>query len=320
MNLIPILIISLILLIITILLIIADRLLVNYGRCKITVHQEDTEREFEVDGGGYLMRSLIDNGIKISSSCGGKGTCGYCKVIILNGGGQILPTEEIFMSREEKLNNTRLACQVKIKNDIEIYIPDYINTVKNIVKNKLFDPKLRWRWIRTDLNIPAPEMMTSRVKLHEEDEIKLISIIEKYKETPGAVVPILQEINNNFNYLSEPVLRFASDKLKMPLSTILRIATFYDYFSLKPRGKYVITVCLGTSCYLNGSKAILSALEKELRIKSSETTKDMLFTLDTVRCIGYCALAPVLKANKDVHGLMNEKKMLDLIEELSCKP
>ena len=99
MNFVPIIIANLILLVVTILLAIADKLLVTYGECKITISSEDEQKELLVEGGNNLLSYLIDNNVEISSSCGGKGTCGYCKVRVTEGGGQILPTEEIFMSR-----------------------------------------------------------------------------------------------------------------------------------------------------------------------------------------------------------------------------
>ena len=98
-----------------------------------------------VQGGDTLLTYLTANNIKISSSCAGKASCGYCKVRVLKGGGQILPTEEIFMSREEKQNNMRLACQVKVRNDIDIYIPDFIEIIMAMVKNKTFKTNRRWR-------------------------------------------------------------------------------------------------------------------------------------------------------------------------------
>ncbi len=145
MNFIPLIIINLILLVITILLAIADRLLVTYGECKITINQEDGKREIKVQGGDSLLSYLTAHKIKVSSSCGGKGSCGYCKVKLLSGGGEILPTEEIFMSREEKQDNIRLACQVKVRNDVDIYIPDFIETIMNMIKNKTFKTNRRWR-------------------------------------------------------------------------------------------------------------------------------------------------------------------------------
>ncbi len=144
MSIAPILAMNGILVVLTILLLVADKLLVTYGECKITVRQGDEKEEFTVQGGNPLLSAFIENAIEISSSCGGRGTCGYCKVRVAKGGGSILPTEEIFMSRREKQENMRLACQVKIKNDLEVVIPDYLSIVREIVKYKKFDPKKRW--------------------------------------------------------------------------------------------------------------------------------------------------------------------------------
>lgn len=312
---------NLILLVITLLLIIADRLLVNYGECKIAVIQEDEKhvpsagevKEFVVEGGNSLLSSLIDNNVNISSSCGGKATCGYCKVKVLSGGGPILPTEEIFMSREEKRDGIRLACQVKVKNDIDVYIPDFLTTVKNIVKNKTYDPKLRWRFNIAD-KFPLQEKISRKKARFTLDETKISEIIEEHRDQQGAIVPILQKINNVYNYLPEDVLKFISYNLNVPLSELFRIATFYNAFSLKPRGKYIITVCRGTACHVKGAGHVTSALKEELGIKMGETTEDMLFTLDEVRCLGCCGLAPVVKVNEEVHGLMTKKKVPELIK------
>lgn len=133
-----------ILVVLTILLLIADKLLVSYGACKIMVKHGGEREEFTVQGGNTLLSALIEQNIDISSSCAGRGTCGYCKLYVVNGGGPILPTEEIFMSRREKQENMRLACQVKVKNDLEIVIPDYLLIIREMVKNKKFDPTKRW--------------------------------------------------------------------------------------------------------------------------------------------------------------------------------
>jgi len=312
MSFIPVLIMALILLIITILLSIADRLLVTYGECKITVTQEDEKKEFVVQGGGYLHSSLIENGLRITTSCGGKATCGYCKVNVLSGGGRMLPTEEIFMNRREKVFGIRLACQVKVKNDIEIYIPDFLTTVRNMVENRTYDPKLKWRFITAEQVESIPEKR--KVKLEHEQRMKTDAIIEEYKGIEGAIVPVLQRVNDTFNYLPELVLKYLAEQLDIPLSVVFRIATFYNAFSLEPIGKYKITVCLGTACHVKGAGDILSAFENELGIKTGETTEDMLFTLERVRCLGCCGLAPVLKINEDVHGLVAKKQVPKLIE------
>ena len=145
MNFVPIIIANLILLVVTILLAIADKLLVTYGECKITISSEDEQKELLVEGGNNLLSYLIDNNVEISSSCGGKGTCGYCKVRVTEGGGQILPTEEIFMSRQERNEMMRLACQVKVKSDLVITIPNFLSVVREMVENQKFDPNKRWR-------------------------------------------------------------------------------------------------------------------------------------------------------------------------------
>ena len=144
MNFVPVLVMNGLLLIITIVLLIADKLLVSYGDCKISVLEGNEVKEITVEGGINLLTALNDNGFNVSNSCGGKGSCGYCKVQVPEGGGQILPTEEIWMSRQEKLNNMRLACQVKIKNDITIEIPDFLTVVHQMVLSKNFDANKKW--------------------------------------------------------------------------------------------------------------------------------------------------------------------------------
>ena len=144
MNFIPVLVMNGLLLIITIILLIADKLLVSYGECRISVVEGDDVKEITVDGGINLLSALNDNGFDVSNSCGGKGSCGYCKVQVPEGGGLILPTEEIWMNRQEKLNNMRLACQVKVKNDITVEIPDFLTVVHQMVLSKNFDANKKW--------------------------------------------------------------------------------------------------------------------------------------------------------------------------------
>ncbi len=303
-----------VLVIIAILLVIAEKLLVTYGVCKITVNQNDEKKEFSVQGGGYLLPSLTENKINISSSCGGKASCGYCKVRVLSGGGQILPTEEGFMSREEKTAGMRLACQVKVKNDLEIYIPDYIEIVKNIVKNRKYDPKSRWRFQIFEQMPYGSSGCDRSSKLNEADRIKIAAIKEEIRELEGAVVTVLQKVNETYSYLPEPVLRHIAKELKMPLSLVYRTATFYNAFSFEPVGKHVITVCTGTACHVKGAEKVISTLESELGIQREHTTEDRMFSLKTVRCLGCCGLAPVLKVGEEIHGIMDKKKSIELVK------
>jgi len=310
---IPVGIISGILFAITLLLILADRLLVSYGECKILFKTEDDEKEFTVHGGTTLLSALITNNIKISAPCGGRGSCGYCKVQLASGGGSMLPTEEIFISKEEEEAGTRLACQVKVKEDLEIFIPDLITSVKSMVKNKSFDTSLDWKFIlKNEPDIIFEDKKPEKLKKKDKEIVE--DIVSRYSNTAGPMMPILQEINEHYKYLPEPVLKSVAEQTDTPLSKVYRIATFYNAFSLKPRGKYQVSICTGTACHVKGSADILAAFEEELNIKSGETTEDMHFTLDAVRCIGCCGLAPVLTINEDVHGLLTVKKVKEIID------
>jgi len=299
---------------IAIILLIAEKCLVTYGECKITVNQNDEKKEIIVQGGGYLLSVLSENKIDLSSSCAGKASCGYCKVKVLSGGDQLLPTEEIFMSREEKLSNMHLACQVKIKKDIEIFIPDFLETVKTIIRKRTYDPKLRWSFkIVNQVGSPFGENIPG-IRFDTQDKARLKQVSDAYEQVEEAVVPILQKINKTYNYLPEPVLRHVSKDLDIPLSLIYRTATFYNSFSLVPIGKNVITVCTGTACHVKGAQKVISALENELGIERGQTTEDMLFTLKTVRCLGCCGLAPVLKVGEEIHGMMDQNKIVNLVK------
>ncbi len=315
-TLLPVGIITAILLTLTIILLIADKFLVSYGDCKISVEQEDGTDEFVVQGGSTLLSILIDKGMEIPASCGGRGSCGFCKLNVKSGGGDILPTEEMFISKEEKKTGTRLACQVKVKNDVELFVPDLLSTVKGMATTNTFDTRTKWTFVRDGVMQVAEEKKKS--KLDRQSSRQLLDIIDKHRDTPGPILPILHDINSLFKYLPEPALRFMSKDLDIPLSTIYRIATFYNLFSLTPVGKYKVTVCTGTACHVRGAEGIIEAFEPELNIKCGETTADGLFTLEEVRCIGCCGLAPVLTVNDEVQGPMTKKKVPELIQKIKA--
>lgn len=123
---------------------------------------------------------------------------------------------------------------------------------------------------------------------------KVDKIIESHSYEKSALIAVLQEIENSYGYLPPWTLRHVSEKLKVPLIQVYGVASFYDAFHLTARGKHLIRVCLGTACYLRGSTRILEALERELGIKDGETTSDREFSIQSVRCLGACALAPVM--------------------------
>ena len=141
------------------------------------------------------------------------------------------------------------------------------------------------------------------------------AIIKDFEISERSLVPILQRANDTYNYLPESVIRYIADQLNMPLSMVYRIATFYNAFSLEPRGKHIITICLGTACHVKGAERIAATFESELGIKRGTTTKDMIFTLEAVRCIGCCGLAPVLKVGEEIYGLMNKGKVPELLKQ-----
>ncbi|MBW8035220.1 MAG: 2Fe-2S iron-sulfur cluster binding domain-containing protein [Planctomycetes bacterium] len=313
MSFVPVLIISLILLVVTILLAIADRLLVNYGECKITVSQEDEATEFAVQGGGFLHTELSGHGIKITSSCGGKASCGYCKCQVTSGGGSILPTEEIFMDREEKLAGMRLACQVKVKEDLEILIPDFLTTVRGIVEKKSYDPKLQWNFIKDGYEDFVPEKQS--VKLSADEKNMITSIIDDYEDSASAAVPIMQRLSSEYNYLPESALRYTAKQVKIPVSQIHRLATFYNAFSLEPKGKSIIKVCMGTACYVKGGQRILDTVRRKLDLQDSDVTKDLKFSVETVSCIGCCGQSPVMSVDGEIYGYLHPSMIGGILEK-----
>jgi NADH-quinone oxidoreductase E subunit len=147
------------------------------------------------------------------------------------------------------------------------------------------------------------------------NDSKLTEIIEKYGNDTHAIVAILQDIQEEFNYLPKDALKRVAKELSIPLSRILSVATFYKAFSLEPKGKYSINVCLGTACHVRGGARVMDKLERELGIDRGETTKDLNFSLDEVRCLGCCGLAPVMMVGKDVHGKLSESKVAPIINQ-----
>lgn len=148
----------------------------------------------------------------------------------------------------------------------------------------------------------------------EEQAAKLKAVIEQSKSTPGCLMHILQEAQAIYGYLPLPVQKTIAEGLNISLSEVYGVATFYSQFSLKPKGKYKISVCLGTACYVKGSDKILQEVEKELGIKCGECTEDGLFSIDSCRCVGACGLAPVMTINEDVHGRLKPEMVKGILD------
>jgi NADH-quinone oxidoreductase subunit E len=144
---------------------------------------------------------------------------------------------------------------------------------------------------------------------------KVKTILNKHDSERRALIPILQDIQAEYNYLPELALKIVSRSLDLPLTDVVGVATFYRAFSLKPRGRHVVTVCLGTACHVRGGPKILDEFEKKLNIKAGETTEDHSFTLEVVNCLGACALGPITVIDGNYYGQMKTRTVDRLIKK-----
>lgn len=144
---------------------------------------------------------------------------------------------------------------------------------------------------------------------------KMVEIAKKYKNVKGGIMSALHEVQDTYGYISSTNQKYLSKELNVPMSEIYGIITFYSRFSLTPKGKYNIQVCMGTACYVKGAEQVLEAFKEKLGIKEGETTKDGKFSLEAVRCIGACGLAPAIVVNSEVYGKMTVKKVDEIIEK-----
>lgn len=133
--------------------------------------------------------------------------------------------------------------------------------------------------------------------------------LQHYKYEPTALIQILHAAQHMFGYLAPDVLRYIATSMKLPLAHVYGVTTFYNFFSIVPRGKYQILVCTGTTCHVRGAATVVERMGQQLGIKHGETTKDGLFSLHTARCIGACALAPAITIGDDVYGKLSPDKI-----------
>ncbi len=146
---------------------------------------------------------------------------------------------------------------------------------------------------------------------------KLKGIFSHYKGDMQELIPILQETQENFRYLPAAAMREIANFLHMPESTIYGVSTFYAQFKLTPLGKKIIRVCRGTACHVRGAAKVLAEIEKQLGIKAGQTTDDLEYTLETVACIGACALAPTMTIEGETYGKMTTKKVAEVLGDSS---
>jgi NADH-quinone oxidoreductase subunit E len=154
-----------------------------------------------------------------------------------------------------------------------------------------------------------------KVEFEADGRDKVDEIINRYEGGRESLVPILQGITNEFNWLPPEMLMRVSEVKQIPIEHILRIATFYKAFSLKPRGENIVTVCIGTACHVKGAPRILERFERDLDIKTGETTSDMKFTLEAVRCIGCCGLSPVITVGEDLYGKLSPAQAAKILNK-----
>jgi NADH-quinone oxidoreductase E subunit len=159
-----------------------------------------------------------------------------------------------------------------------------------------------------------------KVKLEAQDEFTarqwaaVDGIIKKYKAKPGSLIPVLEEVQEAIGYLPKPVMKRVALGLRVPFSEVYGVVTFYSFFTMAPRGKHTVRCCLGTACYVRGGKKILETLTETLKVQPGETTPDRNFSLETVRCLGACGLAPVVVVDEDTHRQMKPSKISGVLE------
>jgi NADH-quinone oxidoreductase subunit E len=144
---------------------------------------------------------------------------------------------------------------------------------------------------------------------------KVKAIVDRYGGKHDCVIAILQDVQSEYRYLPEHALRAVASQLGLPLIQICGVATFFKAFSLKPRGEHTVTVCLGTACHVRGAPAILDEVKRQLDIDPGDTTDDMRFTLETVNCVGACALGPILVVDDEYQGQMSSRKVKKTLDK-----
>jgi NADH:ubiquinone oxidoreductase subunit E/NAD-dependent dihydropyrimidine dehydrogenase PreA subunit len=162
---------------------------------------------------------------------------------------------------------------------------------------------------------PVFERTAPRVEIEEERLAVVSRALDQFREEPGALLPVMIDVNTQLGWLPPDVLHYLSQELTIPLAQILQVASFYNLFSLVPRGRHIVAVCMGTGCFVKGGQSLLSALERRLSVAAGETTDDMRFSLEVVRCLGCCALAPVVRVDDDIHAFVDKDLLPRILED-----
>jgi len=160
--------------------------------------------------------------------------------------------------------------------------------------------------------------MSNAAEQVQQEEIDLTGanqVIDKYLDMHGALMPVLQEIQEVYGYVPEPCVHLVAERLNVYSSQIYGVLTFYAQFHLEPRGKYIVRVCMGTACHVKGAGRIGDTLKERLGVGHAETTEDLKFTAEYVACIGACGMAPVIMVNDSTYGSMTVNKMNEVIDK-----
>jgi len=149
---------------------------------------------------------------------------------------------------------------------------------------------------------------------------RVCEILEQNHYDPCRLIPILQAIQSEYRYLPKDIMAFTATSLNLSPAEVFGVATFYSHFALEPKGKYILRMCDGTACHVKNSTKIIETIRQYLGLsETKKTTSDLLFTFETVACLGACGLAPVLVINEEVHGQMTPEKALELVKEIQAK-
>jgi len=143
---------------------------------------------------------------------------------------------------------------------------------------------------------------------------KLDAIIQKHRGRPGALIPVLEEAQVVLEYLPVSAQKRVAEGLNLPLAQVFGVVTFYSFFTMKPKGRHTVRVCLGTACYVRGGKSLVDNISREWKVKEGDTTPDRRFTLETVRCLGACGLGPVIVVDANVHGRVKPSKTKGILD------
>ena len=158
-------------------------------------------------------------------------------------------------------------------------------------------------------------MVGPKVKISESNFLKIKEICESFDNNPGELINVLHKTQESFGFLPEEVQQVVADCLGIPVGRVYGVVSFYSFFTMKPKGKYAISVCLGTACYVKGAEKILDALKSELKISEGGVTEDGKFSLDVLRCVGACGLAPVMTINGKTYGRLVPEHVKEILAE-----